>query len=38
MQHGLDIRDGTYAQEYISKWGLESELTKGHIKRVVVIL
>ena len=33
MQHGLDIRDGTYAQEYISKWGLESELTKGHIKK-----
>lgn len=33
MQHGLDIRDGTYAQEYISKWGIESELTKGHVKK-----
>ena len=33
MQHGLDIRDGTYAQQYVSKWGLENELTKGHIKK-----
>ena len=33
MTHGLDLRDGTYAQEYVSKWGLESELTKGHIKK-----
>ena len=33
MQHGLDLRDGTYAQEYVSKWGLDSELTKGHIKK-----
>ena len=33
MKHGLDIRDGTYAQQYVSKWGLENELTKGHIKK-----
>lgn len=33
MQHGLDIRDGEYASQYVSKWGLESELTKGHVKK-----
>ena len=31
--HGLDIRDGTYANKYVSKWGIENELTKGHIKK-----
>jgi hypothetical protein len=39
--HGLDVRDGQKADEYVSKgafglekdnWGLESELTKGHTK------
>ena len=33
MQHGLDIRDGSYAQKYVSKWGLEDEMTKAHIKK-----
>ena len=33
MQHGLDLRDGQYAQQYVSKWGLEHELTKSHIKQ-----
>ena len=33
MEHGLDIRDGKYAEKYVSKWGLEHELTKGHIKK-----
>ncbi|MEN8425050.1 protein rep [Acinetobacter junii] len=33
MQHGLDIRNGFYADQYVSKWGLEDELTKGHIKK-----
>jgi hypothetical protein len=33
MQHGLDIRDGSYAEKYVSKWGLEHELTKGHVKK-----
>jgi len=32
-EHGLDIRDGTYADKYVSKWGIENELTKGHIKK-----
>lgn len=33
MTHGLDLRDGTYADQYVSKWGIESELTKGHLKK-----
>lgn len=33
MEHGLDIRDGSYAEEYIAKWGIDYEMTKGHIKR-----
>jgi len=33
MEHGLDIRDGQYAEKYVSKWGLEHELTKGHVKK-----
>lgn len=33
MEHGLDIRDGSYAEKYVSKWGLEHELTKGHVKK-----
>lgn len=33
MKHGLDIRDGTYADKYVSKWGLEQEMTKGHVKQ-----
>lgn len=33
MKHGLDIRDGSYAEEYVAKWGLDYEMTKGHVKR-----
>jgi len=33
MTHGLDIRDGNYASEYIAKWGLDFELAKGHVKK-----
>ncbi|WP_047429793.1 protein rep [Acinetobacter sp. neg1] len=33
MKHGLDIRDGSYAEDYIAKWGLDNEMTKGHVKR-----
>ncbi len=32
-EHGVDLRDGTYADKYVSKWGIENELTKGHIKK-----
>lgn len=33
LEHGVDVRDGTFAKEYVSKWGLEDEMTKGHIKK-----
>lgn len=33
MTHGLDIRDGNYASQYIAKWGLDFELAKGHVKK-----
>jgi len=33
MEHGLDIRNGEYAEKYVSKWGLEHEMTKGHVKQ-----
>ena len=31
--HGVDVRNGTRAAEYVSKWGLEEEVTKGHLKK-----
>jgi len=37
MEHGLDLRDGKYADKYVSKWGIEHELTKGHVKKVVQV-
>lgn len=33
LEHGCDVRDGSFAQEYVSKWGLEDEMTKGHVKK-----
>ena len=36
MTHGLDLRDGTYADQYVSKWGIESELTRFFIATVSV--
>lgn len=33
FDHGLDLRNGDYAAQYVSKWGLEHEITKGHIKK-----
>ena len=33
LANGVDVRDGTYASKYASKWGLESEMTKGHLKK-----
>ena len=32
-EHGLRLDDGGQAAKYASKWGLESELTKGHTKK-----
>ena len=31
--HGIDLQDGRKADRYISKWGLEDELTRGHTKK-----
>jgi hypothetical protein len=35
LEHGCRIDDGTKAAQYVSKgvWGLESEVTKGHVKK-----
>jgi len=30
--HGCQLQNGTYAAQYVTKWGLEQEMTKGHIK------
>lgn len=34
-KHGLTLEDGSKAAEYVSKglWGLDREMTKGHIKK-----
>lgn len=32
LVHGVDLRAGEWAAKYASKWGLEDEMTKGHIK------
>jgi Replication protein len=31
--HGLKLDDGAKAGQYVSKWGLEDEMTKGHTKK-----
>ena len=31
--HGVKLDDGTKAASYASKWGLESEMTRGHTKK-----
>lgn len=33
LEHGCDLREGKYADKYVSKWGLEDEMTKGHTKK-----
>lgn len=32
-KHGLDLRGGDKADSYVAKWGLEHEMTKGHVKK-----
>jgi hypothetical protein len=34
-EHGVTIENGSKAAAYASKWGLENEMTKGHIKRAL---
>jgi hypothetical protein len=31
-ERGLDLRDGSYADQYVGKWGVDYEMTKGHVK------
>lgn len=31
-KHGLSLDDGSKAAQYVSKWGLDHEMTKGHLK------
>lgn len=31
-ERGVKVDDGTWAARYASKWGLEDEMTKGHLK------
>jgi hypothetical protein len=31
--HGCTVQDGLHAAKYASKWGLEDEMTKAHIKQ-----
>lgn len=33
MQHGVTVQDGSKAADYASKWGLEDEMTKSHMKQ-----
>ena len=33
--HGLKLHNGDEAAKYVSKWGLEDEMTKGHTKKAL---
>jgi hypothetical protein len=33
--HGLKLDDGKQAAKYMTKWGLEDEITKGHTKKAI---
>ena len=33
MEHGVDVQKGDKASDYIAKWGVEEEMTKGHVKK-----
>jgi len=33
--HGIKLDDGSRADKYISKWGLEDEITRGHTKKAI---
>jgi hypothetical protein len=32
-KHGVDFAHGESASDYVAKWGVEDEMTKGHIKQ-----
>lgn len=31
-EHGCTVKDGSYASDYVSKWGIEDEMTKANAK------
>jgi len=33
FKHGIKLDDGSKATQYVTKWGLEDEMTKGHTKK-----
>jgi hypothetical protein len=33
IEHGLKLDPGEFAADYAAKWGLDHEMTKGHIKK-----
>ena len=33
LENGVQVQNGDKAAQYVSKWGLEEEITKGHIKK-----
>ncbi len=33
LSNGVDVQNGTFASEYVSKWGIDYEMTKGHTKK-----
>ena len=35
LAHGIKLDDGSKAAKYVSKWGLEDEMTKGHTKKAL---
>lgn len=35
FKHGLKLDDGSHAAKYVSKWGMEDEMTKGHTKKAL---
>lgn len=35
LAHGVQVQDGQQAGKYASKWGMDCELTKAHLKRAI---
>jgi hypothetical protein len=35
LKHGVDVRDASHVQSYVSKWGIEDEITKFNSKKAL---
>ena len=33
LENGVDVKKGKRLTDYVAKWGLEDEMTKGHTKK-----